>query len=222
MQFLYHKTAENAVAQKILATAAYLDVSLIPVPSEENKAPSTDEDFLDYCDPCGDYPVLEMNDGSGSCVFGANAILRYVARMDNEDTLHAYGRTPFEASQVDMWIDFSGTEIDTANRPYLESAEQPARSRGVPDSALASVRTVLSALEEVLSVRTFLVGERMTIADIAVAFSIQLVYRCNTKHGNDLATEYPAVYRHYNTVMRNPKIWNTMRKEGATLGPKRS
>ncbi|TPP55537.1 Glutathione S-transferase, C-terminal domain family protein [Leishmania donovani] len=176
MHLLYKKNANNAPAQKILAAAAYAGVEITAEPCDENKA-STDADFLNFCDPCGD--------------------------------------------QVDMWIDFSSTEIDAANMPYIRMAYEKATS-DAPADALDKVKAVLSALEEVLSVRTFLVGERLSIADVAVAFSIHLVYRCNRKHGQTLSKEYRAVYRHYNTVMRHPKIHAMMRKEGAALGPLRS
>ncbi|KAG5469435.1 hypothetical protein LSCM1_02655 [Leishmania martiniquensis] len=219
MHLLYQKNPDNAPAQKILAAAAYAGVEMTAESCGENKA-STDPEFFNLCDPCGEYPVLELEDGSGVCVFGANAILRYVARMQSEGSLHPYGRTPFEASQVDMWIDFSSTEIDAANMPYIRMAYEKTTS-DVPADALDKVRAVLAGLEEVLSIRTFLVGERLSIADVAVAFSIHWVYRCNRKHGYALAKEYRAVYRHYNTVMRHPKIHATMRKEGATLGPLR-
>ncbi|CBZ29957.1 putative elongation factor 1-gamma [Leishmania mexicana MHOM/GT/2001/U1103] len=220
MHLLYKKNANNAPAQKILAAAAYAGVEITAESCDENKA-STDADFLNFCDPCGEYPVLEIGDGSGISVFGANAILRYVARMKDEGSVHPYGRTPFEASQVDMWIDFSSTEIDAANMPYIRMAYENATS-DVPADAIDKVKAVLSALEEVLSVRTFLVGERLSIADVAVAFSIHWVYRCNRKHGQTLSKEYRAVYRHYNTVMRHPKIHAMMRKECAALGPLRS
>ncbi|KAK7197880.1 elongation factor 1-gamma [Novymonas esmeraldas] len=221
MNLLYQKDANNAPAQKILAAAAYTGVEITPEPCDENKA-STDADFLNFCNPCGEYPVLELDDDSaGTCVFGANAILRYVARMENASSVHPYGRTPFEASQVDMWIDFSSTEIDAANMPYIRMAYEKVIS-DVPADTLDKVKAVLAGLEEVLGVRTFLVGERLSIADIAVAFSIQWVYRCNRKHGDTLAKEYRAVYRHYNTVMRHPKIHAMMRKEGAALGPLRN
>ncbi|KPI85023.1 putative elongation factor 1-gamma [Leptomonas seymouri] len=219
MQLLYQKNPENAPSQKILAAAAYIGVEITPVPCDENKA-NVDDTFRALADPCGEYPVLAVGDDTDASVFGANAILRYVARAQDDNTLHPYGRTPFEASQVDTWLDFSSTEIDAANMPYINMAYYKTAS-DVPADALDNVRAVLAGLEEVLSVRTFLVGERMTIADIAVAFSIQWVYRCNRKHGDTLAKDYRAVYRHYNTVMRNPKIQSMMRKEGATLGPLR-
>lgn len=221
MQLLYQRNPENAPAQKILAAAAYTGVEITPEPCDENKASTDDTLGSALSDPCGEYPVLMVGDESGASVFGANAILRYVARAQDEDILHPYGRTPFEASQVDTWLDFSSTEIDSANMPYINMAYYKTAS-DVPADALDNVRAVLAGLEEVLSVRTFLVGERMTIADIAVAFSVQWVYRCNRKHGDTLAKEYRAVYRHYNTVMRNPKIQMMMRKEGATLGPLRA
>ncbi|EPY38372.1 elongation factor 1-gamma [Angomonas deanei] len=122
-----------------------------------------------------------------------------------------------------MWINFSQDEIDAANAPYIQAqfVQKDIGGQKVPASAVGAVERVLAALEDVLTIRTFLVGERLSLADIAVAFSIQLVYRCNKKHSEELAKKYKAVYRHYNTVMRHPRIKEVMRKAGATLGPLR-
>lgn len=219
MRLVFNRNPENARAQKILAAAAFIGIPLDVRYCETNK-PSTSQDYNNIADPCGQYPILEI-DEVGVNLFEANAILRYVARCDKNDEHHVFGRTPFEASQVDMWVDFAANEIDRANAVYIRATFE--EGADVPtDEDQQAVERVLAGLEEVLSIRTFLVGERMSIADIAVAFSLQWVYRCNRKNGEAMTKKYRAVYRHYNTVMRHPKIKEVMKKENATLGPYRA
>lgn len=57
----------------------------------------------------------------------------------------------------------------------------------------------------------------MTIADIAVAFSVYLVYRCNPLQANVFTSKYKNVYRHYNTVMCNPRIHKLLCSENFSL-----
>lgn len=223
-------------------------------------------------------------------IFGVNAIMRYIARQMRADGGGAavsreerekerllfypqqmYGRTPFEAAQVDSWIDYAQNKLDVANEPYqrsLEKARREARAAvrrqqqqqqspsarrssaafggggsggaapaisatavaaalknikmdAVSDDCMVEINRVLGGLELFLSIRTYLVGERLSLADIAVALSVHAIYRSNQRHGDGLAKRFAHVYRHYNTVMRHPVVREVMRVEGATIGPLR-
>ncbi|EPY30890.1 elongation factor 1-gamma [Strigomonas culicis] len=124
-----------------------------------------------------------------------------------------------------MWISFSENELDAANGAFIAAHFAHKDKGGLqvtqPEDEFRKVARVMAALDEVLLIRTFLVGERLTLADIAIAFSVHLAYRCNKRYSEELAKRYRHVYRHYNSVMRHPKIKEVMRQAGATLGPLR-
>ncbi|KAF8283373.1 hypothetical protein TcYC6_0015280 [Trypanosoma cruzi] len=116
-----------------------------------------------------------------------------------------------------MWLDFSATELDAASEPFVHHAF---RGEPLPANAMDRVHEVLRALEAWLETRTFLVGERMTVADVAVAFALQWHYRLNGAEGEALTKKkYRNAYRLYNTVMQQPKTVEVLRSQGATFGP---
>lgn len=224
----FPRDPEDAHSLKILAAAAITDVPLqMDHPTDASNKALGNLTFLPAGDPRGEYPLLRIEDRGlpkgETTLFDANAILRYVARLGERGDHHLYGRTPFEASQVDQWIDFSANHLDASNMPYIRAVFYEKRgSTTVPKAVNAAIERVLSALEEALTIRTFLVGERLSIADIAVAFSMHWVYRCNHQHSYQYAMQYKSVYRHYMTVMAHPKIKVVLSREKALVGPLRS
>ncbi|CAM65924.1 elongation factor-1 gamma [Leishmania infantum JPCM5] len=202
---------ESARAQKIMVAAAYANVDVelkVCQYGQENETP----EFARNCSPCMRFPSMQTEEGY---LFESNAIMRHIARVEKSGA-KLYGATPFESSQVDMWLDFASSELDAHNMPYLMET-----FAGIPaaESAMATLEESLAGLELWLETRTFLVGERMTVADISVAFALQWVYRMNVKHGEELTKKYRNAYRLYNTVMQQPKTVEVLKQWGATFGP---
>ena len=69
-------------------------------------------------------------------------MLRYMARIDGSSGL--YGSSPLEACEIDSWIDFATNTL-------------------VPGGGLPSA---LKALDDYLSARTYIVGYKLSIADV--------------------------------------------------------
>jgi len=147
-------------------------------------------------------------------LFESNAIVRFIARNDKSNTF-VYGRTPFESSQVDMWLDFASGEIDVAAQPYILKHFVPTTE--ITAEANARVEEVLGGLESWLENRTYLVGERLTVADIVVAFSVQWLVRAHPTAEVEFK-KYRNVLRLYNTVMQQPKTVEVLKANGATFG----
>ncbi|CBH18338.1 elongation factor 1 gamma, putative [Trypanosoma brucei gambiense DAL972] len=202
---------ENARNLKLLVVAAFANVPVTVKACEYGRENETEE-YRRNCSPCCRYPVLQTEDG---CIFESNAIVRHIARLDKSGSF-LYGRTPFEGSQVDMWLDFAATELDTAAKPFGLNIY---RGVPIPADAMDSVHEVFGGLETWLETRTFLVGERLTVADICVAFALQFHYRANAAEGEALTKKYRNVYRLYNTVMQQPKTVEVLKSQGATFGP---
>ncbi|EPY35420.1 elongation factor 1-gamma [Angomonas deanei] len=202
---------ENARGVKICVAAAFAGIDL-KVNYCTKDVENLTAEYQRNCHPCGRLPSLQTPEGY---IFESNAILRHVARVATSG-LKLYGSTPFEQSLVDSWVDFSTTELDAATIPaFFEGMH------GIPASeqTVASLEESLSGLELWLETRTFLVGERLTIADIAIAFSLQFCYRTNPTHSERLAKKFRNAYRLYNTVMQQPKTVEVLQQWGATFGP---
>ncbi|CAD2220403.1 Glutathione S-transferase, N-terminal domain/Glutathione S-transferase, C-terminal domain containing protein, putative [Angomonas deanei] len=202
---------ENARSQKICVAAAFAGVDVQLKKCTYGVENETAE-YQRNCHPCMRFPSLQTPDGH---IFESNAILRHIARAATSG-LKLYGSTPYEQSLVDSWVDFSATELDCNNRPYMAEAFMGIPA---PEGSLAFLEESLSGLELWLENRTYLVGKSLTIADIAIAFSLQWVYRLNAKHGEALAKKYKNAYRLYHLVMQQPKTAAVLKQWGAILGP---
>jgi len=149
---------------KTLVAAKYASTNIEVVSAEVKSA-----DFLSKS-PLGKTPVLETDNGS---IFEPNASARYIAKSGNK----LYGSNSFEAALVDQWIDFSVSEIDLPASVWVYPIlgyiqNNPAATQ----KAKADLRKVLEILNKHLQDRTFLVGERISLADIVVSMSLLRLY----------------------------------------------
>mmetsp|Transcript_96905 Transcript_96905/g.301663 ORF Transcript_96905/g.301663 Transcript_96905/m.301663 type:complete len:779 (-) Transcript_96905:86-2422(-) len=101
--------------------------------------------------PCG-LPVPELHLPNGGRVRHTNAVMRRVAQM-SEGTL--MGSSFVEEGQVDGWLEWASLEVDH----QLFEGEPP-------------IEPLCTVLESHLRSRTFLVGQRLTLADISAACSL--------------------------------------------------
>jgi elongation factor 1-gamma len=207
---VYFDHPVNIRAQKALVVAAFANVAVASqhiTLGEENEKP----EYMRNCHPLGRQPVLQTEEGY---IFESNAIVRYLARQDKSNTF-LYGRTPYEASQVDMWLDFAMSEIDTISYNYIVYLF---RGTPLPADVDGKIEEVLAGLESWMETRTFLVGERMTVADIVVAFSLQWVFHYNHSNAEALAKKFKGAFRLYNTVMQQPKTVEVLKQFKASFG----
>jgi len=121
--------------------------------------------------PVGKAPTLETPEGP---LFEANAIARYVARLGKNAL---YGSSHYEHGLVDQWIDFSTGEVELPGTVWI----YPILGY-IPNNSLATqkakgdIRKSLDILNKYLLTRTFLVGNRITLADIVVSMSLYYLY----------------------------------------------
>jgi len=159
----------NAAAWKILVAAKYSGVQ-VDTPNFEVGVDNKTPEFVKKS-PTGKVPVLETAEGT---IFEPNAAARYVARHSKRSL---FGSTSFEAAEVDNWIDFSVSEIDLPASvwlfPIFGSIEN---NPTATQRAKGDIRKVLEVLNSRLADRTFLVGERLSLADIVVATSLHRLY----------------------------------------------
>jgi len=163
---------ENPRVYKALIAAKYVGVE-IEVPSFEMGTDNKTPEFLKK-NPLGKVPVLETDDGNS--VFESNAIARYVARLNPSANL--FGKSVYEAALVDQWVDFTVGEIDLpANAWLLPISGYIPNNPQATAKAVQDIRKVLTILNNHLATRTFLVGERVTLADIIVVCSVLKLYQ---------------------------------------------
>jgi len=149
--------------------------------------------------PLGRTPVLETSEGA---LFESNAIARYVARQGKNNL---YGKSAYEAGLVDQWVDFATNEIDLPASvivfPLLGLIEN---NQIAVEKANGDVRKVLEALNKHFVTRTFLVGQRLSLADVVVASSLFHLYQKYLDAA--FRKPYSHVTRWFLTVVNQPEF----------------
>uniref|UniRef100_A0A8C4X0G6 Eukaryotic translation elongation factor 1 gamma n=1 Tax=Eptatretus burgeri TaxID=7764 RepID=A0A8C4X0G6_EPTBU len=132
---------------------------------QTNKSP----DFLAKF-PLGKVPAFEGDDGF--CLFESNAIAYYVAN----DSLR--GVTHEASALVTQWVSFSDSDIvPPASTWVFPTLGIIQFNKQATENAKEDVKRILTILNEHLLTRTFLVGERVTLADITVICSLLSLYK---------------------------------------------
>jgi elongation factor 1-gamma len=216
-----HATKENNRAKKALIVAKYVNVEVdwaVFTMGETNKTP----EFL-RMNPNGKVPVLEVP-GEGY-IFESNAICRYIAGLDESKGL--LGTTPLARAQVNQWIDWLQSEIEPAAFAWLGPIlGYIPYSADMHKFAVEQLRKALTALNLHLEYRTYLVNERLTVADICVAATLLPLYQ--RVFDPTFRSKYNNVNRWFETISQkenfvsvmpsSPLAWCTVSQKAA--GPK--
>lgn len=191
--------AGNFRAFKILIAAEYCGVNIEVTENFKIGVDNTTEEFRKKS-PFGKVPVLETSNGS---IFESNAIARYVARLRPDVEL--LGNSFFQSAQVDSWIDFSAHELELPAcvwiYPVLGLAPYNA---AISAKAKEDVKRALKVLENHLNDKTYLVGEKITLADITVASA--LVYVFKFVADASYRASFPNVIRWFSTLVHQPNF----------------
>jgi len=187
---------ENFRAYKALIAAQFsgakVNVAQNFVFGETNKT----EDFLKKF-PLGKVPAFETSDGK--YLTESNAIAYYVAN----DQLR--GNTDELRAQVIQWFGFADSEILPASSAWVFPllGIMPYNKVNV-ENAKEDIKKVMTYLNNYLQSKTYLVGERLTLADISVAMTMLYLYQYILEP--NLRKPYQNVNRWFETVMNQPQV----------------
>ncbi|KAF7798792.1 hypothetical protein EIP86_010017 [Pleurotus ostreatoroseus] len=191
---------QQAQGKRIRAVAAFAGLKLdLPehyVHFEDNKKPEFLAKF-----PHGKIPAFDGADGFK--VFETTAIAHYIASLAPNSTLLSSNNK--EQALIDQWISLADTEISAyvALTYQLCSGYIP-YSKPVHNTVVERATRGLHTLEKHLSTRTYLVTERITLADITVASVIQRAGPILMD--NELRAKLPSVVRHAETIVNHPAM----------------
>ena len=167
------------------AHRARLFLSLVDAPHElievDLKAGAHKTPAFLAMNPFGQVPVL---DDDGVIVSDSNAILVYVAkRLGRSDWLP---EDPRAAAAVQRWLSVAAGEL--AYGPAAARLITVFGAKFSPEEVIGRAHTLLGRLEAHLTGRDWLVGERPTIADVAL-----YSYLARAPEGNVDLSGYPTV-----------------------------
>jgi asparaginyl-tRNA synthetase len=167
--------------KKIIATSFYNGIDLKVT---KDLAPSSSAAY-----------VLVTPTGS---ITKTNAILHYLAELTPAQGL--LGENSYETSQVDQWLDFAWNEIEVRLQVLLGTTSSLGVTAEQKTSLDARVKSELpqslTVLENHLEARTFLVNEKVTLADI----SLGIIFSVLKSQGILTPAAFPSLYRWFMTV----------------------
>uniref|UniRef100_A0A182QHF6 Elongation factor 1-gamma n=1 Tax=Anopheles farauti TaxID=69004 RepID=A0A182QHF6_9DIPT len=188
---------ENFRAYKVLIAAQYSGVAVKVASDFVFGETNQSEAFLAKF-PYGKVPAYETQDGK--YLTESNAIAQYVA---NEQLRG--GANEFHRAEVQSFLSFADNEL----LPAVQSWTFPvigivAYNKNNVERAKEELRRGLSALNARLLKQTYLVGERITLADVVVFSTLLHAY----EYVLDPAFRAPfgAVNRWFNTLLNQPQV----------------
>ncbi|KAK4887031.1 hypothetical protein RN001_003302 [Aquatica leii] len=187
---------ENFRAYKALIAAKYASANVKVDPTfvfgETNKTDSFLKKF-----PSGKVPAFESSDGK--CLQDGNAIAYYVSN----DQLR--GKNEFEKAQIMQWICFAESDILPASCawvfPILGIVQYDKKSF---DRSKEDTKANLTILNAYLLTRTYLVGERISLADISVACNLLHLYTHVLEP--EFRKPFANVNRWFTTIVNQPNF----------------
>jgi len=198
MSLTLHTYIGNFRAFKALIAAEYNGIN-INIPKFEMLVDNKKPEFLAKS-PLGRVPVLDTPSGS---ISESNSIARYIARMRRDTEL--IGATLFEEALVDQWIEFCSHDLELPATLwfYPVIGYMPANA-ATTAKAKEDFKKALSVLEAHLLYRSYLVGEKVTLADITIVST--LLYPMKIVVSPEFRKEFPCVMRWFNTCVNQPEF----------------
>jgi len=187
---------ENFRAYKALIAAQYSGAKVTVAPDFKFGETNKTDAFLKKF-PLGKVPAFEGTDGTW--LFESNAIAYFVAN----DALHGTSRR--DSAFVQQWVNFGDNELLPASCTWVFPTMGIMQyNKQSTERAKEEVRKAMALLNVHLETRTFLVGERITLADICVACNLLLLYQ----HVMDPAfrSSYINTNRWFTTLVNQPQF----------------
>lgn len=161
---------KNPRVEKALIAAEYYGVKIETTPNFKMGVDNKTDEFKKM-NPNGKVPVLKTPEGA---LFESGAIARYVGRLGDKSL---YGKNNFEQGQVDQWIDWCTWHVELPAMAWLYPIMGfVPNNNNRTKKAKGDVRNALAILNQHLKTRTFLVGERVSLADIVLACTLKSLY----------------------------------------------
>jgi len=157
--------------------------------------------------PTGKVPAYE-ND-AGVYLFESNAIAHY---LSNEQLR---GETLVEQSKVFQWIEYGEREITPVSATLVYPCMGILQfNKNHNERAKDELKHILQLLDNYLHTRTYLVGERITLADITIACDLLLLFQWIIEPS--IRETYPNVTRWFLTLI-NQKEFQAVIGDGFQL-----
>ncbi|KAH8689627.1 hypothetical protein BGW36DRAFT_433630 [Talaromyces proteolyticus] len=188
----------RTIATRVAAKANDLDIEFVDfeVPANAEFKASAEYRKLN---PQGKFPTFVG--ANGFVLTEAIAIAIYLTSQNEKTTL--LGKTKQDYASILRWMSFANSEIIPRFGPWYRPllGLEPYNKKAVDEAAKVALATV-AVFETHLATRTYLVGERLTLADIFAATLLSRAFA--TVLDKEWRSSNVAVTRWYTTVVNQP------------------
>ena len=189
--------ASSFNTQKVLWLVDELGLAHEHIPAGGSFGRLDDPDFR-ALNPHGRVPVIEDGD---TVVWESHACLRYLAARYGQGSF--WDDEPAQRAVVDGWMDWSQTALQTAflNGVFWGYYRTPEAQRSWPAIRrnLARCAEYFGLLDEMLATRPFLLGERLSLADIPAGTSLHRYFALDIER-----PDFPNVAAWYRRLQERP------------------
>jgi elongation factor 1-gamma len=185
---LFAHNDRDARALEILIAAKYAGQEL-------NVSTSQPEGF----NVAGKIPALQTAEGG---FWEVNSILRHLARLSPRYPL--YGKSVYEASLIDTWMDWVISDIEGPAYHIYPLEKLEGKTPEEIHVHVDRIKASLDTLNKHLANNTFLASNRVTIADLSLAFALLPLFTEVFDAGARKSTNN--VVRWFETVINQPKF----------------
>lgn len=192
MAYKLHSEEGNFRSFKALIAAEYCGVNVEVVVAT---APPKDAPFKKL-------PVLEVVDSS-SKICNSNAIARFIGKLNAGSEL--LGATVLDSAKVDQWMSFCETDIELpATLWFYPVLGFIPHNPAIVGKARGDLSKALAVLNNHLADKTYMVGDKITLADIAIVSALVYPFKfvCDPKYRDG----YKHVMRWFNTCVNQPNF----------------
>ncbi|KIL64615.1 hypothetical protein M378DRAFT_24485 [Amanita muscaria Koide BX008] len=184
----------------IRATAAYGGLELASPESYEHYVDNKKPEFLAKF-PHGKIPSFEGADGFK--LSEGIPIALYIASQAPNSGL--YGPDPKDIALINQWIHLAESEFDSSTITiFLLLRHMIPYIKPLHTLSLERAQRALNTFDAHLKTRTFLVGDRITLADIVLAGYIKQGLKFSLDA--EFRAKIPNVIRHFETIVNQPKL----------------
>ena len=199
---LYFSPFACSLASHITAREAGIPLDLVAVTLSTKRTDAGDDFFA--VSPKGQVPTLRLDDNS---ILTENAaVLQYLADAAPAARLLPAPGTP-DRYRVLEWLNYVGTEIHKACYATMFTPDSPPEAKAWARDALDKK---LSYVDGQLAGRSFLVGDRFTVADAYLTWALMLAQRV----GAMLA---PATQAYLENIQKRPAVQAAVAAETAAV-----
>lgn len=192
--------ANSINVRKVLWTCEEIGIAFEREDWGRGFRPTSDPEFL-AINPFGIVPAISDD---GFLLSESHAIIRYLAMKHGRTDLLPRAPDLHKRAQVEMWMEWQGTEVANAHRALVTATIfkiQPPGGQEAIDASLREWPLRMAVIEDQLrKTGAYITGPEFTLGDICIGLTVNRWFMTPTAE----KPEFPAVAAYYDLLNERP------------------